>query len=364
MRLIALLLAVTMPAAVAALASARADDPARLAGRLVAGGAPGAAVGVWDDGTAACASAGVRAAGHDAAVAEGDLWHLGSLTKSMTATLAARIVARGEMDWSDTVGEHLGAALTDLAPGAEQITLEQLLSHRAGLPRNFQFSDRDPVFPRAGDDVRKARLAYARALLTEPLLTRPESAFLYSNAGYVVAGAMIEAATGESWEALLRTEVFEPLGLESAGFGPPGAVAVIDQPRGHRADDSGTLHPVAPGPAADNPPLLGPAGTVHMSACDVLLYGSVHAVRPEAYLPADLWQTLHRDRGGDADGGYALGWRLRQDGGLTHFGSNGLWYARIAVWPGQGRAAVAITNDGRIDRMTAPVQAVIEALAP
>ena len=77
-----------------------------------------------------------------------------------------------------------------------------------------------------------------------------ETEFLYSNAGYVIAGAMLEQVTGESWEELIRTEVFEPLGMTRAGFGAPGSADAVDQPRGHRAGLFGGLNAVAPGPRA------------------------------------------------------------------------------------------------------------------
>src|SRR5207237_8513183 len=82
--------------------------------------------------------------------------------------------------------------------------------------------------------------------------------------GVAIAGHMAEKVTGKSWEALMREKIFRPLGMTTAGFGAPGTRAKNDQPRGHKADGS----PVEPGPAADNPVAIGPAGIVHCSIGD------------------------------------------------------------------------------------------------
>ena len=96
---------------------------------------------------------------------------------------------------------------------------------------------------------------------------------MYSNSSYMIAGAVLEKVTGKPWRELIKTELFDKLGMTSCGFGAPGSKAVVDQPRGH--DAGGT--PIEPGPAADNPPGLGPAGTVHCSLLDYGKFFNVYA---------------------------------------------------------------------------------------
>ncbi len=349
-RLLALVLVLSTGAARA--------DPQSLADALVAQGVPAAGVGLYAGGRTECAVAGVRALGRDTPVEVDDLWHIGSLTKSMTATLAARLVVRGRIRWDSTVGEVFGSGLPGLDPRAREITLIQLLSHRAGLPQNISAAEIAGLILRhRRASIRTQRLAFANAALSHPPRTRPGSAFAYSNAGYIVAGAMLEAVTGESWERLMAREVFRPLGLTSAGFGPPGTRGRLDQPRGHRVRLTGGLRAIEPGPTADNPPAAGPAGTVHMSLCDLVRYGAAHARMPRDYLPASAWAVLHRSQGDR----YALGWVSRR-GRLWHDGSNTMWYAQIAVWTDRGRAAVVVTNDGREAELTGPVLQILEAL--
>ncbi len=80
---------------------------------------------------------------------------------------------------------------------------------------------------------------------------------------------MLEAATGESWESLMKREVFTPLGLTGAGFGAPMGKQPFDQPRGHQlVSDADKAVPLN----VDNPAALGPAGRVHMPLADMGRY--------------------------------------------------------------------------------------------
>jgi CubicO group peptidase (beta-lactamase class C family) len=306
---------------------------------------PGAAVGWVMAEEQALAVAGLRRQGEAAEVAESDLWHIGSLTKSMTATLAARMVEAGRIGWESTIGDVLG----DVHPGMEaawrEVTLEELLRHASGMRAN------PGVLARLwqGD---MARADYVAAMLAEGP-AGPRGGFLYSNAGYVVAGAMLEAAGGATWEELVAAEVFGPLGLASAGFGPPEG----EQPQGHRGGLLGGLRPVPPGPRADNIPALGPAGRVHLSAGDMLRYLRAHLVGDAGFLSADSWARLHRAEG---PGDYALGW-AEVDGVLRHSGSNTLWFAQMRLYRAEGVAVFVAVNSAVLEEVRGPVEAAAEA---
>lgn len=327
-------------------------------------GSPAVAVMLWQAGEARIGVAGVRAEGSDAAVTPDDLWHIGSDTKAMTATLAARLVESGVIGWDDTIDDHLGAVIEDIDPAYADLTLRHLLSHRAGLPANIGMVDmiRFQMEGTAGRPMPEQRLDYASRILRTAPAAEAETEFLYSNAGYVIAGAMLEQATGESWESLMTAQVFEPLGMSSAGFGAPGSPYELDQPRGHRSGLLGGLTAVPPGPRADNPPVLGPAGTVHVSLSDLGRYLGAHMAgdRGEAsgYLTADSWQILHTPPFG---GDYALGWGL-QNGRLIHAGSNTMWFVQIVMDVPSDRAVVIAFNDGRTDRIAPAMGPIFEAL--
>ena len=155
------------------------------------------------------------------------------------------------------------------------VTLAQLLAHQSGLPVDVAAI---PSFDRVQDDapgsVTDKRLLWAAELLALPP-AGPVGGFLYSNAGYVVAGAMMEAVTGTPWETLMTDNVFGPLNMLGAGFGAPGTPGRVDEPWGHRSAGGG-FEPVPPGPGADNPAALGPAGTVHGTLAAVAAYMQAH----------------------------------------------------------------------------------------
>ncbi|MCL4197114.1 MAG: beta-lactamase family protein [Phycisphaerales bacterium] len=324
---------------------------------------------------AAQGAAGVRRAGRGERVTIDDRWHIGSCAKSMTATLAARLVEAGAIRWETTIGESLGAveSLRDrLRPAYDAVTLRQLLSHRAGLPE-----DRAPdptIWPRImslrGTMIEQRRAATAIVLAREPA-SAPGSAMAYSNLGYVTAASMMEQATGRPWEDLIRAHLFEPLHITTAGFGPPGGgegSKTATEPRGHRLTRD-QVHAIEPGtPGADNPPALRPAGGVHLSLQDWCRYAAAHAAGARgvdtALLKAESWEVLHTDEYGQ---GYALGWGLGQRewaGGrvLTHSGSNGLWMAVVWIAPERDLAIVAATNIGGDSAAAACDEAVVEAL--
>src|SRR5438093_1398063 len=126
------------------------------------------------------------------------------------------------------------------------VTLHQLLTKRGGAPGALE---KDPLWLKLWQH--KGTPTSARRLLLEGVTSKPPEAppgtkFIYSNAGYSIAGYMAEKVTGKSWEDLMREKIFRPLGMTTAGFGAPGTRAKNDQPRGHQANGT----PVEPGSTA------------------------------------------------------------------------------------------------------------------
>src|SRR5262245_8977346 len=304
---------------------------------------------------------GERAVGSRIAVQKSDLWHIGSITKSMTATLVGRLADYGELDWDETVGDVLRGVAPDMRNAYRAATFRHLLCHRAGVPRDILW-DRVGPFSEDIADARDERAFYVRNALSMKPVGPMTTTFEYSNIGYVVAGAMLEVKFGASWEDLITAHLFEPLGLTTAGFGAPGHFGVLDQPLGHAMAANGNgreAYPIGEG-GTDNPVVIGPAGRVHMSLQDLLLFLSAHRDRT-AYLKPETWNILHTPPFG---GDYAMGWVVRGDGGLWHDGSNGLWYAEALVDAGGEIVAAAAANDGYRDMSQPAVgQALQEATA-
>lgn len=282
---------------------------------------------------------GVRANGSPEAAEAGDRWHIGSCTKAMTATLIATFVDDGAIDWSTTLEDAFPGMAID--PAYRAVRIEQLLGHRGGVPEalpgdliDFLYDGNAPITQRR--DITAGFLGRAPAYA-------PGSRFEYSNGGYVIAGAALEALTGQSWETLITDRLFAPLGMDSCHFGAPGTAGTIDQPRGHEP----TGEAIEPGPYADNPPAFGPAGTVHCSLADWGTFASEH-LRGEsgasALASAAAFDKMHTSLGDD----YAMGWGVYDDGYggrlLQHDGSNTVWYASAWVEPGADRAWLATSN--------------------
>jgi CubicO group peptidase (beta-lactamase class C family) len=282
-----------------------------------------------------------------------DRWHLGSCTKSMTATLVALAAEAGAVSWDDTVGAVLGAAVPDVRAEYRDVTFRHLLSHRAGLQANIPL-DSLIAFSRENADPRADRIAYARLALAQTPHAPKEQAYLYSNDGYVLAGAMLEARLGATWESLIRERLFAPLGMQGAGFGAPGVAGRLDEPVGHSAGNA-----IAPGaPSTDNPAVLGPAGRVHARCDDVLAYLAAHRDR-SALLRPESWALLHTPPFG---GDYAMGWMVTEHG-IWHNGSNTLWYAEMAFNPATGAVAFAAVNSGDLQTVIVPTNAALRNAA-
>lgn len=330
-------------------AAAPAAQVPTLASRLVqirdAARAPAVAGVVFRaDDIVASGVVGERKLGDPAAATMDDRWHIGSITKTFTSTLVARYIERGEFTWTTTLGELLGA---ERARAYAPVTIEQLLAHRSGLPANVP-APLTMAVAQSGEPGMAQRARLADELLATPPASAPGAAFLYSNAGYIVMGAALEARAGRAWERLVRDEVLDPVGLRSAGFGPPGDPDAVDQPWGHRQTGPATIVPMAPGPMSDNPEFLGPAGRLHMTLADLARWGQEHLrgeMGRDGVVSAASFQRLHRAPVDGAD--YALGWAIRPTGRqriLWHNGSNTMWYAIVGFDADENLGVALVTN--------------------
>ena len=194
------------------------------------------------------AVAGLRSVDNTVPVTVDDQWHVGAITKSMTATLAAILVEDGLITWDTTVLDVWPELTAQVDPGFRTVTLRQLLSHTSGMKPD---DDWPGSLDGATGTLMEKRRAWAARLLSEPPAV-PLGNFSSSNMGYVVAGAMLETRTQTPWETLLTIRVFAPLGMTHSGFGAPGTPGLLDEPLGHR-DLNPRFEAVQPGPDSDSP---------------------------------------------------------------------------------------------------------------
>ena len=308
-------------------------------------------------GGAVVTPAGLRAVGvtgerkHKSGVraAAGDRFHIGSCTKAMTAALLATFVEEGRISWSDTLGRLLPAEMTGANPAYRDVTLEQVLAHRAGFSGESGVKGKSILdLHHLPGSVREHRRFYVGETLRQAPVVNPGSQEIYSNAGYVLAGFIAERLADRSYEELMVERLFRPLGMKSAGFGAMGTPGTTDEPWQHRVGLFG-IRPIEPGPLSDNPPLLSPAGRVHCSLADWAAFAALHLRASGPDRPPLKSATLKRIQ--TPTGEYGFGWGMVDRdwaGGrvLTHAGSNTLSYAVAWLAPIVGFGVLVTCNQG------------------
>jgi D-alanyl-D-alanine carboxypeptidase len=277
--------------------------------------------------------AGSRSHEDEAPVAIDARFHLGSDTKAMTAILVAQLVEEERLDLDAPISDVLTDAAVDAS--YDPVTVRDVLGHRAGLADALDLRRLHEA-----SDVVAARREAVDAALGVP--SRGRGSYAYANVGYMLAGVLVDQLSGQPWEEVIRERLFAPLGMTTCGLGAPMGRR---DPLGH--DSNG--RPIEQDAAiTDNPPAMGPAGTVHCSMGDwarfvtailELLNGTDTAVLSAA-TAADLFAD---------EGPSVAGW-LRSDMAGTpvysHDGSNTLWYARATLRPADGTAVLVATNTG------------------
>jgi CubicO group peptidase (beta-lactamase class C family) len=301
----------------------------------------------------ALGSTGIRKVGDPTPFLPTDTIHLGSDTKAMTAVLIGRLIDRGQLTFDAAMRDVFPEFAGSMDPQMAGVTVRQLLDHDAGLPHDLDWQ----ALQRSQRPLAIQRRMAAQQALSAPPAT-PIGTYSYSNLGFVVLGAIIEARTGKPWEEVIRKEIFAPLDMTTAGFGPPGTRGQVDQPWGHILQN-GVVSPLQ----ADNAPVMGPASTVHCSMLDWCKF-IAESMRSAQGHPTLVSAATYRQLISPTPGQeYAGGWIVTQRpwaGGpaLTHAGSNTLWYCSVWIAPKKDFALLFATNDGSPPVATAADQAI------
>jgi D-alanyl-D-alanine carboxypeptidase len=296
------------------------------------------------------AVSGVRKVGDPAAATDGDLWHLGSNAKAMTATIFGILSEEGLLDADAPLGQLLGSDLESLHDGYSAVTVRQLLQHRGGV-QAFTSGLEYEVLPEFTGDGRAQRLAFSRHLLSMKPHHRPGD-FVYSNAGYSIAAAIGEQLDGGSWEDQLRTLLMGPVGAEfTVGWPAAGGAS---QPWGH-SYALGKLRPEDPSGDYQIDAFVDPAGDVSMRLADYGRFLQLHlrglmgrpAVAADGkteLLSGELLGELH-----EPNGDYACGWGISDRDGVrssSHQGSAGTFHVIAILQPGRGVGVAVVSNAG------------------
>lgn len=319
---------------------------------------------IKDDRVSAEAVRGVRRNDGTDPVRPTDVWHIGSDGKAMTDTMIARLVDRGVLSWTTPLETMLPELADTMQPQYRTVTLAQLLSHHSGLPHDI--ADEKALQALMWDQkgtLTQQRYAYvARALRDAPV--GPAGEFNYSNTGLLIGAVIAERATGKSFEELMREEVFRPLGMNHVGFG----VTHSPQPVGHINGHPAKLRDA-------NPEFFAPAGNMYMPLTDWARFCIDQLKGADGHgklLKAATYRFMQAPQPGGGDS--AIGWGVEQKIAgrrgpvLEHGGSDGTWFALVALFPRSQSGALVVANAGDsmgADKATVSViKSVVPDLAP
>ncbi len=318
-------------------------------------GVPGLSVAIVKDGKVVLAKGyGVRRMGQPAAVDARTAFGIASNTKLFTATALALLVEEGKVEWEAPVIRYLPWFAMDDPYVTRELTVRDLLVHRSGLGLG------------AGDLLWWPPSTYdrkeiARRIRFIPLATSFRSAYAYDNVLYLIAGEVIEAVSGQSWEEFVRRHILGKVGMADSDVrhsaaGEGGNVA------GTHAEVNDTVRPIAPF-LSDN---TNPAGGIMSGAADMAKWllvqldsGRVAGGSP-LFSPAttrQLWREVTPIPIGEPPpgldhlrpqiAGYALGLFVRDYRGrllLQHTGGLPGYLSKVAMIPELRLGVAVLTN--------------------
>jgi CubicO group peptidase (beta-lactamase class C family) len=219
---------------------------------------PGVSVGVLAEGKVTTGGFGVTHVDHPLPVTDDALFQIGSITKTFVGTAIMRLVEGGKLDLDATVRTYVPSFQVSDEEASAGATLRHLLTHTGGWAGDYFHATG------AGDD---ALARYVADMADLPQLAPLGSLWSYNNAGFSVAGRILESVTGSSFEAVLREQVLDPLGLEHSFF-EAGDVLTHRFVVGHRVTEEG-VEVARPWPLERS---SNPQGGIICSAKDLLRY--------------------------------------------------------------------------------------------
>ncbi len=304
---------------------------------------PGVAVGLIVDGHEHVITRGVTSVEHPLPVTEDTLFQIGSTTKTVTATVLVRLEEEGRVDLDAPVRRYLPDLRLQDPSAAEGVTVRHLLTHTAGWAGDY-FEDTGD-----GDDALRR---YVEGMAQLPQLTPPGTVWHYNNAAFCLAGRVIEAVTGQTYETAVRELLLEPLGMEQSFFFPK-EVMLRRFAVGHVVMEEGQVVVAHPWPI---PRSSNPAGGLASSVRDQLRYARFHmgdgrsdagrqVLRPESL--RRMQEPVLEGADGQQMG---LGWMLRDEGGLRfvqHGGTTNGQCSTFWMVPQRRFALTVLTNCDR-----------------
>jgi CubicO group peptidase (beta-lactamase class C family) len=268
------------------------------------------------------------------------VFDIASVTKMFTAALVLKLAEAGRLSLDDRLARYL----PDF-PNAGAITLRQLLNHTAGISDKTAPKDLQPGFLRR--DVDTATLV--GEIAKRPPVFAPGTDQAYSNAGYILLGAVIEQVTGKPWHVAMQEQIFAPLGLAHTRYGIaasviPGRVAgyTTDTPD-HAIRNAPFISMTVPGAAG------GLASTVDDLRAWMRALAGGRVVGEASYRQMT---TPAVPAGVTPSHPYGMGmyiWQVRGETMIGHTGQINGFAAILAYLPSRDVTIVALGNDDNFD---------------
>jgi CubicO group peptidase (beta-lactamase class C family) len=306
---------------------------------------PGVAVGVWANGHEAYACHGVTSLENPVPVDRDTAFLLGSVTKTYTATALMCLVADGQVDLTAPVRDYLPELRLADEQATADVTVLNLLNHTSGLDWGLIADTGE------GDD---ALARYVSRLGELEQMAPPGRRASYSQAGFNMAGRILEKVTGMSYERAVASLLFEPLGLAHSFFARDD-IMTRRFSVGHNLGQDDRMHVARLWRRArgDNP-----GGGLASSAADQLRWAAFHLgdgyvngsgmVLPREVL-AQMREPTVALRGSTLGDAIGLGWFLRDVDGVRtagHCGTANGQFAELLTAPDQEFVVVSLANAG------------------
>ena len=301
-------------------------------------GVPGVAIGILHNGTVSIRGLGITNVEDSLPVTAHTVFPIASISKTFAATAMMRLVEEGKVDLKAPVRTYLPEFKVRDETASRDATVLQLLTHVGGWEGQVSGPDR-------GSETLTNFLTTITDLMQ---VAPPGAAWSYNNAGFSIAGRVIEKITGNSINRSIRDLVFQPLGLEHAGT-TAGDFIVNRFAAGHTTRD---------GKPALNRPFTASvsvtAGGVGLCMTDLMAYARFHmgdgtAPNGERVLKRESLERMRtpqlRKQANDDDMG--IGWHLRTMGTvrtLSHGGTLGGHILLLEIVPERNFAIAVLTN--------------------
>lgn len=269
------------------------------------------------------------------------MFEVGSVTKVFTALALARLELDGKLKLTDTLREVLPEKVA-LAKSIEAVTLMHLATHTAGLPRLP--SNLDASAANLANPYAKYRTEDLQQYLAGAKVNNPAGALMdYSNVGFAVLGQALSPKAGQSYEALLRSSVLDPLGLTDT------VIQLSPDQRTRLTPGHSPKGEVVPGWDFD---AFAPAGALQSNAADLLTFIEANLADADTSVGRILARARQLHKVGEA-GELPLGWQRQQDfqTGLEicwHNGGTGGYASMIAFCRKPQLGVVVLSNHGDV----------------